>query len=132
MCHSSCSSCSSSRTSTCSSLYWSSQVIQLPPSCSQRSSSSHRRRRANRVSNPSILIPCIEPAYFLLSLIMIFNRPLASPESSNSTTSKSSQPPAESAKHHSCHTGQKTPNPEKHKHVSENFLSYFLCIPLAI
>lgn len=39
-------------------------------------------------------------------VFLALNRSPASPEPFNSTTSKPSQPPADPAKHHTCHTGQ--------------------------
>lgn len=103
-----CNSSSSSRTSTCSNLCWSSRAIPSQPSCSPRSSSSHRRHRASRVSPISSQPPPISPCLHKSSLsdCLILNRSPASPEPSNSTTSKPSQPPADPAKHHTCHTGQ--------------------------
>lgn len=46
-------------------------------------------------------------AFFCMIFVSLaLNRSPASPEPSYSTTSKPSQPPADPAKHHTCHTGQ--------------------------
>lgn len=105
------SSCNSSRTSTCSSLCWSSRATPSQHSCSPRSLSSRRRHRASRVSPVSSqsLCPSVWSVSDCFVLPLALNRSPASPEPSNTTTSKPSQPPADPAKHHTCHTGQGYP-----------------------
>ncbi|KAL0185185.1 hypothetical protein M9458_020882, partial [Cirrhinus mrigala] len=57
----------------------------------------------------------MSPSLNVIRLYVCFVFPLtltrspAGPEPSNSTTSKPSQPPADPAKHHTCHTGQARP-----------------------
>lgn len=64
-------------------------------------------------SESGVLLTSSDLFYPLLSdcfvLPLALNRSPASPEPSNSATSKPSQPPAYPAKHHTCHTGQGYP-----------------------